>query len=78
MGPKVEVVNSERVTRSTTRMDTAPIHADYATPEYLQEKNVDGRAWIVRTILGHIVATDGQLEFQIYWYFPYAEAWEPR
>lgn len=74
----VERVNSHRVTRSPAPNNENPLHREDVAPYDLQEKNVEGRVWIIRKIVGLRVATDGQLEFQIDWNGPYAAKWEPR
>lgn len=77
-GADMERVNSDRVTRATAPIAAEPVHREDAAPEELQEKNIEGRAWLVRKILGHRVASNGQLELQIDWAGPYVATWEPR
>lgn len=60
----MELLNSYRVTRAPSPMNSEPVHTEDATPDCLQEKIVEGRNCHFRKIFGHIVANNANLNYK--------------
>lgn len=74
--PGVGRVNSEHVTRYTPPMYTAPINTYEEIPTTTGEKH-RCPPWLIQAILGHPIATNGQLELQVDSDGPYDSAFHP-
>lgn len=66
-GNEVERVNIDSVTSEPDPMYTALFHAEYETPDDLQEKKVEDHAWLVLVLLGHRVENNEKLYFKVEW-----------
>ena len=77
-GDVVERVNSDRITYAPPPPDTPPIHPFAASTQDVLAKSVEGQTYVVDRLIGHRLADDGSLHFNVKWADYDTPSWQPR
>ena len=74
----MERVNSDRITYAPPPPDTPPIHPFAASTQDVLAKSVEGQTYVVDRLIGHRLADDGSLHFNVKWADYDKPSWQPR